>query len=207
MNEVPACLWRRSFVPGKGNYMKLPSIMDTTEVTLETKNVPILGDPSGHPPDLGSLAINPNVFSDFPNQGSNNQFPCLPSVGSEVSASCASSSQYLNVGAAPVVPNDTLQLVSEDNVAPSWFETRYDVVTLANKDLHTCVKKLQDEKDAIQLCCNELRGIVFAQNDDVEVYKRQINRLLKDKDELRTRVGALDMEVARLHRGDRHHHD
>nr|GFB20773.1 hypothetical protein [Tanacetum cinerariifolium] len=188
MNEVPACLWRRSIVPGKGNYIKLPSIMDTTKVTLETKNVPILGDPSGHPPDLGSLDINPDVLR-------------LPYSMIKQPVSLPSKCWFR------VVHNDTPHLVSEDNTAPSWFETRYDVVTLANKDLHACVEKLQDEKDVIQLRCNELRVIVLARNDDVEAYKRQINRLFKDKDELRTRVGDLDMEVARLHRGDQYHHD
>nr|GEY93026.1 hypothetical protein [Tanacetum cinerariifolium] len=37
----------------------------------------------------------------------------------------ASSSQYLNVGVTPVVPNDTSHPVSQDNIAPKWFETRW----------------------------------------------------------------------------------
>ncbi|GJX56291.1 hypothetical protein Tco_0286188 [Tanacetum coccineum] len=49
---------------------------DTTKLTLEMKNVPVLGDPSGHPPDV------------------------------EVSDLCATSSTYLNIGVALVFPND-----------------------------------------------------------------------------------------------------
>ncbi|GJR64817.1 hypothetical protein Tco_0010882 [Tanacetum coccineum] len=63
------------------------------------------------------------------------------------------------------------------------------------------VEKLQDANDAIQRHCNELKRIVLTRNEDIEVYKRQIDRLLKYKDVEKTRVGALDMEVARLHRG------
>ncbi|GJX13853.1 hypothetical protein Tco_0205611 [Tanacetum coccineum] len=118
----------------------------------------VLSDPFGHPPDVSSIDIIPNVFSDFSAQGPNNQFLCVSTVGLEVSASCkkrrtmrtvcsrfegvnsglgtitvgATSSPQLNVGAAPVFSNDASHPASEDNVAPLWFETRYDAVIVDN---------------------------------------------------------------------------
>ncbi|GKC40561.1 hypothetical protein Tco_1052945, partial [Tanacetum coccineum] len=106
MEEVN-CAWKGELQESYNDASMMSYLMeDTTELTLETKNVAVLSDPFGHPPDVSSIDIIPNVFSDFSAQGPNNQFLCVSTVGLEVSASCATSSPQLNVGAAPVFSND-----------------------------------------------------------------------------------------------------
>ncbi|GJT57567.1 hypothetical protein Tco_0992621 [Tanacetum coccineum] len=197
-------------------------IKDTTEVTLEINNFPLIGDPSGLPPYVGGLdkhvtidelSTEAQYLDIYGNQGASVgvnracKKQCTLCFGrSRFNADGSGSSggfvtvnqsndavPSVGVGAAPGLAHVV------DAMGPlRWLKRRYESLVVAYQGLQTRILEIYKEKDKVQHNCNELRGMVLARNGDIKLFNEIIDHLTKERDELKKQVFELDKEVIRV---------
>ncbi|GJT62342.1 hypothetical protein Tco_1005875 [Tanacetum coccineum] len=177
------------------------TVMDTIEVTMETKNFPSISDPSGHLPCVGGLDEHV-MIDELSTEAQNLNLSCNQgaiSSGGFVSVNKSS-------GAGPSVFASATPGIAHDADAtgpPQWLERRYESLVAAYQGLQTRILELYNEKDKFHHQCNELSGMVLACDGDIKLFKEIIKRLTKERDELKKQGFELDKEVIRVHMGGR----
>ncbi|GJS18180.1 hypothetical protein Tco_0412652, partial [Tanacetum coccineum] len=81
---------------------------------------------------------------------------------------------------------------------PRWLERRYESLVAAYQGLQTRILELNKDKDKIQHNYNKLRGMVLTRDGDIKLFNCIIDRLIKERDELKKHVFELDKEVIRV---------
>ncbi|GJV11732.1 putative ribonuclease H-like domain-containing protein [Tanacetum coccineum] len=99
----------------------------------------------------------------------------------------------VGVGVAPGIAH-----VDDAMGPPRWLEGRYKSLVAAYQGLQTRILELYKEKDKIQHNCNKLRGMVLTRDGDIKLFNCIIDRLIKERDELKKQVFELDKEVIRV---------
>ncbi|GJY42245.1 hypothetical protein Tco_0429515 [Tanacetum coccineum] len=145
-------------------------------MTLETKNFLVVGDPFGQPPDVGGL--DDHVMMDEIGSGGNDQ-PAFVSAGAS---------------------SGTTHTAARGTDVPAWLEACYESLLGAYQGLQTQVAVLHEEKNAVELKCNELQGIVLHRDGNIKLFMREIDRVLKERGKFQKQVIALECEVIRARR-------
>ncbi|GJW50719.1 hypothetical protein Tco_0092070, partial [Tanacetum coccineum] len=193
-------------------------LKDTTEMTLETKKFPVVGDPFGQPPDVGGLD-DYVTMDELSAEGQYVGSSGTQGVGVGVSRSCKKRrtircSRFAGVGsvsggndqpafASVGVSGGTTHNAAEGTAAPSWLEARYESLLVAYQDLQAQVATLHRERNDAELKSNEFQGMVLYRDGNIKLFTREFERVSKDKGELQKQVLSLEREVIRARMGTR----
>ncbi|GKA31790.1 hypothetical protein Tco_0718157 [Tanacetum coccineum] len=120
-------------------------LKDTTKMTLETKNFLVIGDPFGQ----AAGGLDDHVLMDELTGG--NDQPAFVSVGAS---------------------SGTTHTAAEGTDASPWLEARYESFLGAYQGLQTQVVALHEERNVVELKCNELRGMVLRRDGNIKLFMR-----------------------------------
>nr|GEW72798.1 hypothetical protein [Tanacetum cinerariifolium] len=182
-----------------------------TGVMMDSKRLPSIGESYGNLPDVSELDA--SVFLEDMEANSMNvlDMGLEEFKGGRVYSGVGTSNpggnlndenlkNNMNRSAGPsnlmlnVVPNLGYGLTFNSPYV-SWLEDHYHLLVTNNTELYNRVEKLLFEKAEVKCQVNEFKGKLLTCELDVVGLKKEVERLVRKKKEVRDRLVYLDQEV------------